>query len=98
MIISSRFLPDYFEWLVTQTKLPLLISWNADNVTEQTISCLKNRSIPSEVLVGSDAKFVLITLRFMPAWFRDILFRIDSLRHAVPASMTKKTQGKGKRD
>lgn len=55
------------------------------------MNCLTHRSIPSEVLVGSDAKLVLITLRFLPAWFRDILFDIESrLRYAVPASMKKK--------
>jgi hypothetical protein len=56
-------------------------------VVQQTMNCLMNRSIPSEVVVGSDAKFVLVTLRIFPAWFRDILFRIDSLRYAIPASM-----------
>lgn len=49
-----------------------------------------NHSIPSEVIVGSDAKFVLVTLRFIPPWFRDILFSMVSLWSAVPASMKKK--------
>ncbi|GAX28911.1 17beta-estradiol 17-dehydrogenase / 3alpha(17beta)-hydroxysteroid dehydrogenase (NAD+) [Fistulifera solaris] len=78
---------EFLEWLLTQTRIPLLVSWRAENVVQQTMNCLMNRSIPSEVVVGSDAKFVLVTLRIFPAWFRDILFRIDSLRYAVPASM-----------
>lgn len=72
-----------------QTKIPRLISWNAENVVVQTMNCLKNRTIPSEVVVGLDAKLALITLRLLPAWFREILCDIDGLRYAIPASMKK---------
>jgi hypothetical protein len=59
-----------------------------DVVVQQVIQCLRRKDLPPEIIIGTDAKYILMLLRMLPY---DIIDFIG--RHAappVPVIMTKK--------
>jgi len=53
--------------------LPKLVTWDADIVTNEVMSCVKACRPPPQVIVGSDAKYVLLLLRMIPVWILDFV-------------------------
>jgi hypothetical protein len=58
-----------------------------DVVVQQVILCLRRKYIPPEVIVGADAKYVLMMLRMMPYNIIDFFMRFSY--PPIPAIMKK---------
>lgn len=68
--------------------LPQRCKWDMDVVVQQVIQCLRRKDIPPEIIIGSDAKYILMLLRMLPYDIIDFI-----TRHAyppVPAIMAQK--------
>lgn len=65
--------------------MPRMVTWKADVVAEVVMKCLKMKHAPSDLLIGTDARFVLPILRMLPAWCSDFLFSLN--RPPIPAAM-----------
>jgi hypothetical protein len=55
--------------------LPQRCKWDMDVVIHQVIQCLRRKHIPPEVIVGTDAKYVLMLLRMLPYSIIDVFTR-----------------------
>ena len=61
-----------------------------DVVVQQVLQCLRRKDIPPEMIVGTDAKYVLMLLRMMPYNIIDFLMRIAYPPIPAIMKMTKK--------
>lgn len=64
------------------------LTWDAKVVVEQVVSCVQSKSPPSQLIIGSDAKFALAAMRHLPVWLQDILMN-NQLCSMKPVKMTK---------
>lgn len=61
-----------------------------DVVVEQLLNLLTVKSVPAEIYVGSDAKFVLAVTRMLPQWLLSLSQRYYPRPRPVPACMRRK--------
>ena len=66
---------------------PRMVTWNANLVVQQVIELLKAKHPPAQVIIGSDARFIFLVLRMLPAWCVDLIFANGLNRYPVPAAM-----------
>jgi hypothetical protein len=65
--------------------LPQRCKWDMDVVVQQVIQCLRRKYVPPEIIVGTDAKYVLMLLRMMPYNVIDFIGRYTN--PPIPAIM-----------
>lgn len=46
----------------------ICVTWEAQSVIDEVINCIELRKPPYELIVGMDAKFVLIFFKMLPTW------------------------------
>lgn len=81
---------DYLRFAKCQVHNVQLLMWKMDVVVEQMMRVLTLRTVPAELLVGSDAKFIFPILRMLPHWVCDLLLRLSE-RAPIPAGMKSQT-------
>jgi len=62
------------------------LCWNLEVVVNEVIKALKARDIPGQILVGTDAKYLIPLLRMLPSW---LLAMNQKDERIVPAIMNK---------
>lgn len=65
---------EYFQqWRFLMVDVPAMFTWKADVVIDQIMFHLRASSIPSEILIGTDARFIFQIFRILPSWAGDLL-------------------------
>ena len=49
--------------------------WDAGVVLDQMVTCIKAPKLPSQVVVGTDAKFLILALKNLPVWLQDFIVK-----------------------
>ena len=70
--------------------LPHSFTWNIEVVIDRLMNLLvsESRLLPGDAIIGTDGRFCVTSLRYLPTWSLDIFFRI--LNRPVPAVMRTK--------
>ena len=67
ILLFTRILIEYYQRVRELcVNLPQRCKWDMDVVVQQVIQCLRRKDIPPEVIVGADAKYVLMLARMLP--------------------------------
>jgi hypothetical protein len=65
-----------------------VINWESRNVVAAFERCLTLKNPPAREIVGSDARYFIILLRMLPAWFTSWAMA-QRRPHVLPAMMRK---------
>jgi len=80
---------DFFQqFLVNGVEMPETCMWRAQVVEQELLSSIEKSRPPSQIIVGSDAKFSFLLMRHMPVWLQDLLQRLVMKSSVKPKIMT----------
>lgn len=66
----------FAEFCQLGVELAETVCWRSEVVEEQLVMSIERTRPPSQVIVGSDAKFGLLMLRHFPVWVQDLLMAL----------------------
>jgi len=46
----------------------ICVTWEAQSVIDEVVNCIELRKPPYELIVGMDAKYVLMFFKMLPTW------------------------------
>jgi short chain dehydrogenase len=85
LILLSEYYRRYRELAVD---LPLSLTWDTVVVIRQVVRCLRMKHAPAELIVGSDARFLLMLVRMLPSWLISFVVQLNT--PPIPAAMKKR--------
>jgi hypothetical protein len=63
---------DFFQQLFRNgVQLPEMFMWKARVVQQELVKSVLHKNPPSQIIVGSDAKYAMMILRHFPVWLQD---------------------------
>jgi hypothetical protein len=88
MLLSYPIQEYYQRYRELAIDLPLSLTWDTVVVIRQVVRCLRMKRAPAEVIVGSDARFLLMLARMLPSWLISHMVQLNS--PPIPAAMKKR--------
>eukprot|EP00527_Entomoneis_sp_CCMP2396_P003736 CAMPEP_0198140672 /NCGR_PEP_ID=MMETSP1443-20131203/3803_1 /TAXON_ID=186043 /ORGANISM="Entomoneis sp., Strain CCMP2396" /LENGTH=388 /DNA_ID=CAMNT_0043803177 /DNA_START=94 /DNA_END=1260 /DNA_ORIENTATION=+ len=64
-------------------------TWHMDNVIQELLKGLKGRSVPAEMIIGFDSRFVFLLISMLPSWIVDLIYQINAGTQPIPCIMRK---------
>jgi hypothetical protein len=74
-------------------KIVPAVTWDVQVVADELVKCLEKKSIPPQLIIGSDARFLLLPFAMLPRWLTDFLMRALLPEYASMKTSEKPTKG-----
>mmetsp|Transcript_784 Transcript_784/g.1411 ORF Transcript_784/g.1411 Transcript_784/m.1411 type:complete len:179 (+) Transcript_784:884-1420(+) len=71
--VKEEYGEEYFQqYYNNQVEMPQKVMWDGSNVRDEIIRCIELKVPPPQVVIGLDARFMILAIRHLPVWLQDI--------------------------